>query len=116
MAQLHGVETIELTSGTVAVTTIQTAIIGLVGTAPDASAGAAASGTSGTPILDNVVNFEATLVGRAGNVLRVVAQAAIPDSDNPAAVPTAVVWDATALMLTITLGCDDNGVLTATAD
>lgn len=116
MAQLHGVETIELTSGTVAVTTIQTAIIGLVGTAPDASAGAAASGTSGTPILDNVVNFEATLVGRAGNVLRVVAQAAIPDSDNPAAVPTAVVWDAAALTLTITLGCDDNGVLTATAD
>ena len=37
MSQLHGVETIELTSGTVAVTTIQTAIIGLVGTAPDAS-------------------------------------------------------------------------------
>lgn len=41
MANLHGVETIELTSGTVAVTTIQTAIIGLVGTAPDASAGTA---------------------------------------------------------------------------
>ena len=39
MSQLHGVETIELTSGTVAVTTIQTAIIGLVGTAPDASGG-----------------------------------------------------------------------------
>lgn len=31
MSQLHGVETIELTSGTVAVTTIQTAIIGLGG-------------------------------------------------------------------------------------
>ena len=44
MSQLHGVETIELTSGTVAVTTIQTAIIGLVGTAPDASGGTAASG------------------------------------------------------------------------
>ena len=40
MAQLHGVETIELTSGTVAVTTVRTAIIGLVGTAPDASEGA----------------------------------------------------------------------------
>ena len=44
MSQLHGVETIELTSGTVAVTTIQTAIIGRVGTAPDASGGTAASG------------------------------------------------------------------------
>ncbi len=34
MGQLHGVETIELTAGTVAVTTIETAIIGVVGTAP----------------------------------------------------------------------------------
>lgn len=115
MAQLHGVETIELTSGTVAVTTIQTAIIGLVGTAPDASVGTAASGTSGTPILDNVVNFEATLVGRAGNVVRVVALAATLDAENPAAIPTAAAWDAAALTLTVTLGCDDKGVLTATA-
>ena len=63
MANLHGVETIELTSGTVAVMTIQTAIIGLVGTAPDASAGIPAGGTVGTPILDNVVDFAATVKG-----------------------------------------------------
>jgi phage tail sheath protein FI len=49
MSNLHGVETIELTSGTVAVMTIQTAIIGLVGTAPDASAGIPAGGTVGHP-------------------------------------------------------------------
>jgi hypothetical protein len=115
MAQLHGVETIELTSGTVAVTTIQTAIIGLVGTAPDASAGTAATGASGTPILDNVVNFTATLTGRAGNVVRVVAQAATPDTDNPAAIPTTAAWDAKMLTLTVTLGCDDKGKLVATA-
>lgn len=114
MANLHGVETIELTSGTVAVTTIQTAIIGLVGTAPDASAGSPAVGTVGTPILDNVVEFSATLVGRAGNVLVVNATAGVPDPENPAEVETAAVWDAAATTLTITLGCDESGKLKST--
>jgi hypothetical protein len=114
MAQLHGVETIELTSGTVAVTTIQTAIIGLVGTAPDASAGTPAAGTTGTPILDNVLNFTAKLTGRAGNVIIVNAVAGIPDTEAPEAVETSASWDASALRLTVTLGCDENGALMAT--
>jgi len=114
MANLHGVETIELTSGTVAVTTIQTAIIGLVGTAPDASAGTPASAATGTPILDNVVDFTATITGRAGNVILVEAVAGIPVAENPAEVETSAVWDATGPKLSITLGCDETGKLTAT--
>ncbi|WP_331704381.1 phage tail sheath C-terminal domain-containing protein [Enterobacter ludwigii] len=114
MANLHGVETIELTSGTVAVTTIQTAIIGLVGTAPDASAGTPASAATGTPILDNVVDFTATITGRVGNVILVEAVAGIPDAENPADVETSAVWDATGPKLSITLGCDETGKLTAT--
>jgi len=114
MANLHGVETIELTSGTVAVTTIQTAIIGLVGTAPDASVGIPAAGTVGTPILDNVVEFSAMLIGRAGNVVVVEAVAGVPDAENPAEVETTAVWNVTGLTLTITLGCDESGKLTAT--
>lgn len=114
MGDLHGVETIELTSGTVAVTTIQTAIIGLVGTAPDASAGTPASATTGTPILDNVLNFKTTIIGRAGNVISVEAVAGVPDSTVKAAVPTSASWDAAALKLSITLGCDEDGVLNAT--
>jgi phage tail sheath protein FI len=116
MAQLHGVETIEITSGTIAVTTIQTAIIGLVGTAPDASAGTPATGTTGTPILDNVVNFTATIAGRAGNVITVQAVPGTPDPETPEAVETTADWDATALRLTVTLGCDESGVLVATPD
>lgn len=114
MANLHGVETIELTSGTVAVTTIQTAIIGLVGTAPDASAGTPASASTGTPILDNVVDFAATIAGRSGNVVVVEAVAGIPNEENPAAIETSAAWNAEALTLTITLGCDETGKLTAT--
>ncbi|WP_234096166.1 phage tail sheath family protein [Citrobacter portucalensis] len=113
MSQLHGVETIELTSGTVAVTTIQTAIIGLVGTAPDASGGTAASGSSGTPILDNVIDFTATIKGREGNIINVAALAGQPAAENPAAVMTSASWDPESLTLKITLGCDEHGVITA---
>lgn len=87
MSQLHGVETIELTSGTVAVTTIQTAIIGLVGTAPESSAGSAAAVTTGTPILDNVLNFTARR-GAGLAMLSVDAVAAVPDTESPQAVNT----------------------------
>lgn len=111
MANLHGVETIELTSGTVAVTTIQTAIIGLVGTAPDASAGVAASGTAGTPLLFNEMIFTATASGRAGNQIVVNAVAGVPDKDDPQDVPTTAEMDGTTL--NITLGCDATGKLTA---
>ncbi|WP_168404440.1 phage tail sheath family protein [Erwinia amylovora] len=114
MAKLHGVETIELTSGTVAVTTIQTAIIGLVGTAPDASAGTAAAGTAGTPILDNVVSFSADIVGRAGNAIVVNGLPGVPATETGKAVETSAVWDAATLRLTVTLGCDERGELTAT--
>ncbi|WP_337025184.1 phage tail sheath C-terminal domain-containing protein [Pantoea anthophila] len=114
MADLHGVETIELTSGTVAVTTIQTAIIGLVGTAPDASAGTRASGTTGTPILDNVLSFNATTIGRAENAISVEAVAASPDLQTNTAIPTSAVWHAGAKTLSITLGCDEKGAGTAT--
>lgn len=113
MSQLHGVETIELTSGTVAVTTIQTAIIGLVGTAPESSAGSAAAVTTGTPILDNVLNFTAKERGRAGNVIQVDAVAAVPDTESPQAVNTSASWDDVTHKLTVTLGCDEQGVITA---
>lgn len=111
MSNLHGVETIELTSGTVAVMTIQTAIIGLVGTAPDASAGVAASGTSGTPLLFNQMIFTATKPGRAGNQIVVNAVAGVPDKDDPQDVPTSAEMEGVAL--NITLGCDATGKLTA---
>lgn len=73
---LHGVETIELTSGTVAVSTISTAVIGLVGTAPDASAGVAATGTGGSVITGTAIDFVAKQIGRDGNQITVTGIAA----------------------------------------
>jgi len=106
MAELHGVETIELNSGSVAVTTIQTAIIGLVGTAPNASKGSPASVTSGTPLLDNELVFKAVDPGRQGNQYSVKAVA------GAAGVKTSASYAAG--VLSIILAADDKGVVTAT--
>ena len=113
MSELHGVETIELTSGAVAVTTIQTAVIGLVGTAPDASAGTNATATVGTALLDNVLSFAASEPGRLGNQYKVVAVAAVPDPETPEAVASSAEYKAG--VLTLTLGCDAGGVVMAKA-
>lgn len=107
MAELHGVETIELTNGTVAVTTIQTAVIGLVGTAPNASKGTKAQIVTGSTLLDNELTFIAAQHGRQGNQLRVVSVAAPAGGKTSAAYAAGV--------LTITLSTDDKGLITATA-
>ncbi|HHA2138819.1 TPA: hypothetical protein ACOEGY_000912 [Enterobacter bugandensis] len=60
------------------------------------------------------MDFAATVKGRAGNVVVVDAVAGVRDAGNPAEVATTAVWDATSLKLTITLGCDESGKLTAT--
>ncbi|ATG16344.1 phage tail sheath C-terminal domain-containing protein [Providencia alcalifaciens] len=116
MAQLHGVETIELTSGTVSVTTIETAIIGIVGTAPEAAGAAKAACTTGTPLLDNVLTFTANKPGRAGNTIHVRAEvelAQLPDKGKGkrSETTTAAQWRENELI--ITLACDEFGVSTA---
>jgi phage tail sheath protein FI len=107
MADLHGVETIELNIGSVAVTTIQTAIIGLVGTAPNASKGTVASRTTGTPLLDNELTFNALEPGRLGNQYSVKAVAGAAEAKTSASYAAGV--------LSIILGADTEGVIIATA-
>lgn len=113
MANLHGVETIEETSGSVAVTTIPTAIIGLVGTAPDAETGTAATVQTGTPLLNNQMSFTAKAVGKQGNKIRIIAEAAKLDAENPAAVESSAKWDDEALYLTLAI--DNKGIVIAQA-
>jgi phage tail sheath protein FI len=110
MGQLHGVETIELTAGTVAVTTIETAIIGVVGTAPDAAGAVAATLMSGTPLLDNELIITAKEVGRSGNAIAVSAVQAQPETTEGSdiqPVPTSAEWKDGRLQ--IILGCDETG-------
>ncbi|OVV21865.1 phage tail sheath protein [Klebsiella pneumoniae] len=76
MSGLHGVETIELSNGTVTVETISTAVIGLVGTAPDAAAGVAATGTSGSYLSGTAVDYTAKKPGIDGNQITITGVAA----------------------------------------
>lgn len=116
MAQLHGVETIELTSGAVQVTTVKTAVIGLVGTAPDAFVGEVASAEVGSALLDNLLTFKAKEVGVDGNSLKVSAIQATPTGGKvAAATPDSAEYSKDTKTLTIKLGCDAGGALTATA-
>ncbi|MCQ5791907.1 phage tail protein, partial [Escherichia coli] len=109
MSGLHGVETIELTTGTVAVQTISTAVIGLVGTAPDASGGVCASGTAGSWLLGTALDFTAKQEGRVGNKISVVAVAATEQNAQTVA-------SLKGTTLTITLGTDEHSQVNATAD
>ncbi|WP_368900352.1 phage tail sheath C-terminal domain-containing protein [Mixta calida] len=113
MAELHGVETIELASGSVAVTTIQTAIIGLVGTAPDAAGAVAATAASGSPLTDNQIIFRAAEAGSSGNFITVNATPAEFDPASPAAIESRATWSDGSL--TLILGCNEQGDLVATA-
>lgn len=65
---LHGVETIEITSGTVAVQTVETAVIGLVGTAPESSKGVVATAVFGSYLSGNAILLSAKEPGKAGNI------------------------------------------------
>lgn len=109
----HGVTSKETDNQTKAVTTVNMSVIGIVGTAPDALTGTAASVTVGSTILNNALVFTATESGVDGNQLQVTAVSAVLDTEAPAAVETSAVY--TDELLTITLGIDDTGSVTATA-
>ncbi|MEB8638662.1 phage tail sheath C-terminal domain-containing protein [Cronobacter muytjensii] len=64
---LHGVKTIEYDDGSQYIQTVDVSVIGLVGTAPAAAAGADASLTVGTPLAYNEIKFIAQGQGAAGN-------------------------------------------------
>lgn len=68
---LHGVEVIEIDDGSRPITTVKSAVIGLVGTAPDAAKAKAASLVIGSPILNDAIRFEAKKAGREGNAISI---------------------------------------------
>ena len=114
---LHGVRTKEKDSATKAVTNVNLSVIGLVGTAPDAEKGTAASLTTGSVLAGNALTFTAAKPGQDGNKLKVAMVAGEPTpagdgADAAGAVTAAAFADG---VLTVTLGTDEEGVITATA-
>lgn len=72
---LHGIDTQSVGGGIIPITTVPTAAIGIVGTAPDAAGEVSAAITVGSPLLENVLTFTATgqFTGDKGNGLKVEA-------------------------------------------
>lgn len=68
---LHGVEVIEIDDGTRPIQTVKSAVIGLIGTAPNSAAAIAASLTLGSAVLNDGLVFTASQAGKAGNAISV---------------------------------------------
>lgn len=74
MNYLHGVEVLDIDAGPRPIQTVASAVIGLVGTAPNAQAVAAATLNTGSVAANNALSFTAVQVGSLGNGVTVAYQ------------------------------------------
>ncbi|WP_336286555.1 phage tail sheath family protein [Cronobacter dublinensis] len=114
---LHGVRTKEKDSATKAVTNVNLSVIGLVGTAPDAEKGVAASLTTGSVLAGNAITFTAAEPGTAGNKLKVemVLPGSSQDTKDTKGMPLITSASFSDGLLHISLGVDDKGIVNASA-
>ena len=77
---LHGVEVIEIDDGSRPITTVKSAVIGLVGTAPNSAAAIKATLTVGSTVLNDGLTFTAVTAGNEGNAISI--EFIKPDSDS----------------------------------
>lgn len=103
---LHGVKVIEVDNGVKAITIADTSIIGLVGTAPDAEAGTAATLTIGSST--SALTFTAVATGAEGNDISIAIV-------NPATASQALSVTLDTLKITISLATDEDSAITSTA-
>jgi phage tail sheath protein FI len=103
---LHGVEVVEITDGPRPIQTVRSSIIGIVGTAPDAQAGVAATLTLGTSTAS--LAFTAVAADATGNDVSI---AIIKPATNNATLAVTVTGKA----VTISLATNGSAVATSTA-
>lgn len=102
----HGVRILELSDGLRPIRIVDSSIIGLVGTAPDAEAATAASLVVGTGTA--ALTFTADTAGVAGNQISVRLR-------NPGAASQALSVSLSGTAITVNLATDSSGVITSTA-
>lgn len=105
---LHGVEMLEVDSGSRAITTSKSAVIGLIGTAPDSAAAVAATLTKGSAVLNDGLLFTAVTAGAGGNAISVI----IVDPED---VSQALSVSVDVKKITVSLATDADGALVSTA-
>jgi phage tail sheath protein FI len=110
MAQfLHGVEVIQIDSGSRTITTSKSAVIGLIGTAPNSASAVAATLTIGSTILNDGLLFTAVKTGTEGNAISVTILGSGEVSSE-----LSIVVDVS--KITVTLGTNEEGELISTAE
>ena len=102
---LHGVQVVEINDGPRPIRTVNSAVIGLVGTAPDAQAAIAASVTLGTGT--SALTLTADTAGIAGNELSIRLR-------NPGANSAALSVSLSDKAITVHLATDSSGIITST--
>lgn len=104
----HGVRVFEVTEGTRPIRTVESAVIGVVVTAPDADPGVAASAVLGAAANNNAILTTATNAGSAGNLISL----ALVD---PGDVSQALTITVSGSASTVSLATDEFGDITSTA-
>jgi phage tail sheath protein FI len=102
---LHGVQVIEVTDGPRPIRTVNSAVIGLVGTAPGAEAAGEASAILGTGT--SALTITADTAGIAGNAISIRLR-------NPGATSQSLSVSLTDKAITVNLATDNAGVVTST--
>jgi len=105
---IHGVSVVESSDGARPIRTAASAVIGIVGTAPNAQAAAAATLTIGDEASNTALTFSAVTAGSAGNRISVLLKT--PNANSAA---LAVTVSGTAI--TVSLATDAAGAITTTA-
>lgn len=103
----HGIELVEINDGIRPITSVRTAVIGLLGTAPEADP-AAATLTTGVVASHNAITFTADAEGTDGNDITV---ALVDPSGNNISLQVSC----TGTAISVRLATDGSGVITSTA-
>ncbi|PZQ21162.1 MAG: phage tail protein [Sphingopyxis macrogoltabida] len=107
MTYLHGVEVLEIDTGTRPIAVVRSSVIGIVGTAPDSASGVKSAASIGTAAANNGLSITAKAVGVAGNniSIRLV---------DPAANSSALAVTVDGNAITISLATSGAGAVTTT--
>lgn len=105
---LHGVEVLEIDAGARPIATVRSAVIGIVGTAPDSEAEVKASLATGVVANNNAITWTSKLDGILGNKISVRLV-------NPAAASQALAVSVVDQAITVNLATDGASAITTTA-
>ncbi|MFM2476355.1 phage tail sheath subtilisin-like domain-containing protein [Celerinatantimonas sp. MCCC 1A17872] len=105
---LHGVEVIEVDSGSRSIQTVKTAVIGLVGIAPESTGATAASLQKGSAVINDGLLLTAIEAGAGGNAISLTLVA-------PGEANAELSITVTGQKITVNLATDGDGELSSTA-